>query len=136
VMGCLMMIHASHVWMYLFSVFGHVGIPPLSCFIGKLLIVQGGFEAGNIWTTNIILISSIIVLLSATRIFVYAFWGEPVALPETKKSYYRKEMIPAELLDVISIVYGIGAESLIPYMENDSDLLLNPSIYIDAVLKE
>lgn len=135
-MGGLMKTHASLGWMYLIAVFGLVGIPPLSGFIGKLLIVQGGFEAGNIWTTIIILISSIIVLLSAMRIFVYAFWGEPVALPETKKSSYRKEMIPAVLLVVISIVYGIGAESLIPYMENASDLLLNPSIYIDAVLKE
>lgn len=135
-MGGLMKTHASLGWMYLIAVFGLVGIPPLSGFIGKLLIVQGGFEAGNIWTTIIILISSIIVLLSAMRIFVYAFWGEPVALPETKRSSYRKEMIPAVLLVVISIVYGIGAESLIPYMENASDLLLNPSIYIDAVLKE
>jgi len=135
-MGGLMKTHAPLGWMYLIAVFGLVGIPPLSGFIGKLLIVQGGFEAGNIWTTIIILISSIIVLLSAIRIFVYAFWGEPVALPETKKSSYRKEMIPAVLLVVISIVYGIGAESLIPYMENASDLLLNPSIYIDAVLKE
>src|SRR5699024_10505186 len=135
-MGGLMKTHASLGWMYLIAVFGLVGIPPLSGFIGKLLIVQGGFEAGNIWTTIIILISSIIVLLSAMRIFVYAFWRVTVALAETKKSSYRKEMIPAVLLVVISIVYGIGDESLIPYMENASDLLLNPSIYIDAVLKE
>src|SRR5699024_601688 len=73
-MGGLMKTHASLGWMYLIAVFGLVGIPPLSGFIGKLLIVQGGFEAGNIWTTIIILISSIIVLLSAMRIFVYAFW--------------------------------------------------------------
>src|SRR5699024_1594853 len=89
-----------------------------------------------IWTTIIILITSIIVLLSAMRIFVYAFRGEPVALAETKKSSYRKEMIPAVLLVVIWIVYGIGAECLIPYMEYASDLLLDLSIYIDAVLKE
>src|SRR5699024_12822182 len=122
--------------MSLIAVFGLEGSTSFSGFIDKLLIGQGGFEADNIWMTIIILISSIIVLLSAMQIFVYAVWGEPVALPETNKSSYRKEMIPAVLLVVISIVYGIGAESLIPYMENASDLLLNPSIYIDAVLKE
>src|SRR5699024_3045720 len=110
--------------MYLIAVFGLVGISLLCDFICILCMVQGGFEDGYIWIIIIILISSIIVLLSAMRIFVYAFWGEPVALPETKKSSYRKEMIPAVLLVVISIVYGIGAESLIPYMENASDLLL------------
>src|SRR5699024_162820 len=101
-----------------------------------LLIHQEGFEAGNNWTTIIILISSIIVLLSSMRIFDYAFCGEPVALLETTKSSYHKEIIPAVLFVVISIDYVIVTESLIPYMEYASDLLLNPSIYIDAVLKE
>src|SRR5699024_5067821 len=128
--------HASLGWMYLIAVFGLVGIPPLSGFIGKLLIVQGGFEAGNTWTTIIILASSLIVLLSAIRIFIYAFWGEPVALPEPAHRTYRKEMIPATLLIVISIVYGVGTEWLIPYMNDAADILLNPSLYIDAVLKE
>jgi len=135
-MGGLMKTHASLGWMYLVAVFGLVGIPPLSGFIGKLLIIQGGFESGNIWTTIIILISSIIVLLSTVRIFVYAFWGEPVALPTTSQRSYRKEMIPATLLVIISIAYGIGTEWLVPYMEDASNVLLNPSVYIDAVLKE
>jgi len=135
-MGGLMKTHASLGWMYLIAVFGLVGIPPLSGFIGKLLIIQGGFEADNIWTTILILISSLIVLLSAVRIFVYAFWGEPVELPTTQRRSYRKEMIPATLLVIISIAYGIGSEWLVPYMEDAANLLLNPSVYIDAVLKE
>src|SRR5690625_1950125 len=102
-MGGLMKTHASLGWMYLIAVFGLVGIPPLSGFIGKLLIIQGGFEADNIWTTILILISSLIVLLSAVRIFVYAFWGEPVELSTTQRRSYRKEMIPATLLVIISI---------------------------------
>src|SRR5699024_2990483 len=69
-MGGLMKTHASLGWMYLIAVFGLVGIPPLSGFIGKLLIVQGGFEAGHTWMTIIVLTSSIIVLLSAIRIFI------------------------------------------------------------------
>ena len=135
-MGGLMKTHASLGWMYLIAAFGLIGIPPLSGFIGKLLIVQGGFEAGNTWATIIILASSVIVLLSAMRIFIYAFWGEPVAIPKSDRRSYRKEMIPAILLVVISIAYGVGTEWLIPYMADASDILLDPSIYIDAVLKE
>lgn len=135
-MGGLMKTHAPLGWTYLIAAFGLVGIPPLSGFIGKLLIIKGGFSAGNTVGTIIILASSVIVLLSAIRIFVYAFWGEPVTLPETSRRSYRKAMIPATLLVVISIVYGVGAEWLIPYMTDASDILLNPSIYIDAVLKE
>ncbi len=135
-MGGLMKTHASLGWMYLIAAFGLAGIPPLSGFIGKLLIIQGGFEAGNTWGTILILVSSIIVLLSVMRIFVYAFWGEPIDLPKRNQKTYRKEMIPATILVVISIIFGVGVEWLMPFMNDASDILLNPSSYIDAVLKE
>lgn len=76
-MGGLMKTHAPLGWMYLVAAFGLAGIPPLSGFAGKLLIAKGAFEAGNAWGSMIMLASSLIVLLSVIRIFIYAFWGEP-----------------------------------------------------------
>ena len=60
----------------------------------------------------------------------------PVELPKTNRRPYRKMMIPAVVLVVLSVLYGVGTEWLIPYMTDASDVLLQPSIYIDAVLKE
>ncbi len=135
-MGGLMKTHAPLGWVYLIAAFGLAGIPPLSGFIGKLLIVKGAFEAGNVWGSIIILASSLVVLLSVIRIFIYAFWGEPVELPKTARRPYQKMMIPAVILVVLSVFYGVGTEWLLPYMTDASDILLQPSIYIDAVLKE
>ena len=135
-MGGLMKTHAPLGWIYLIAAFGLAGIPPLSGFAGKLLIVKGAFEAGNAWGAMIILGSSLIVLLSVIRIFIYAFWGEPVELPKTNHRSYRNMMIPAVVLVVISIAYGVGTEWLVPYMTDASEVLLKPSLYIDAVLKE
>lgn len=135
-MGGLMKTHAPLGWMYLIAAFGLAGIPPLSGFIGKLLIVQGAFEAGNVWGSIIILASSLVVLLSVIRIFIYAFWGTPVDLPESNPKTYRKLMIPSVILVILSIVYGVGTEWLVPYMTDASNVLLQPSTYIDAVLKE
>lgn len=135
-MGGLMKTHAPLGWMYLIAAFGLAGIPPLSGFAGKLLIVQGAFEAGNIVGAIVILGSSLIVLLSVMRIFIYAFWGEQVELPKTNRSAANQMMIPAVTLVLISIAYGVGTEWLIPYMTDASEVLLNPSLYIDAVLKE
>jgi len=135
-MGGLMKTHASLGWMYLIAAFGLAGIPPLSGFAGKLLILKGAFEAENIVGAIIILASSLIVLLSVIRIFVYAFWGKPIKLPTTNRMSYNKMMIPAVMLVIVSIVYGIGTEWLMPYMTDASEVLLKPSIYIDAVLKE
>ncbi|WP_124071303.1 Na+/H+ antiporter subunit D [Filibacter tadaridae] len=136
-MGGLMKTHAPLGWMYLIAAFGLAGVPPLSGFIGKLLIVKGAFEAGTILGSIIILASSLVVLLSVIRIFIYAFWGAPTAeLPVTNHRSYRKMMIPAVLLVILSVLYGVGTEWLIPYMADATDVLLQPSIYIDAVLKE
>ncbi|WP_252503925.1 Na+/H+ antiporter subunit D [Sporosarcina sp. Marseille-Q4943] len=135
-MGGLMKTHAPLGWFYLIAAFGLAGIPPLSGFIGKLLIAQGAFQAGNIWGSIIILASSLIVLLSVIRIFIYAFWGEPVELPKTKRKPYKRMMLPTIVLVVLSVFYGVGTEWIIPYVTDATDVLLQPSIYIDAVLKE
>ena len=135
-MGGLMKTHAPLGWMYLIAAFGLAGIPPLSGFTGKLLIVKGAFEADNVFGAIVVLGSSLIVLLSVIRIFIYAFWGEQVELPKTNRTSIRHMMIPAVTLVMISIAYGVGTELLVPYMTNASEVLLNPSIYIDAVLKE
>ena len=135
-MGGLMKTYPVLGWVYLITAFGLAGIPPLSGFPGKLLIVQGGFEGPQFWGSIVILATSLLVLLSAVRIFVYAFWGEPVeTVPLKKRSYYQM-FVPAVILVGITIVLGVGAEMFLPLIKGAGEVLLNPSIYIDAVLKE
>lgn len=136
-MGGLMKSYPALGWFYLIAALGLAGIPPLSGFVGKLLIVQGGFQADNIWSSLFILASSLLVLLSVIRIFLFAFWGEE------KKAYvrinlkqYRTLFLPTALVIMLSVFYGIGAEWITPYMEQAAKLLNDPSIYIDGVMKE
>lgn len=135
-MGGLMKTKPVLGWFYLIAAFGLAGIPPLSGFAGKLLIVRSGFEGEHIWGSIIILVTSLLVLLSVMRIFIYAFWGEPVKTQEVSSSKYKQLFAPAAVLVCISILYGVGTEWLYPYMDEASNVLQNPSIYIDAVLKE
>lgn len=133
-MGGLIKTYPLLGWTYLVAAFGLAGIPPLSGFVGKLLIVQGGFEANNLWGSIFILASSLVVLLSVIRIFIYAFWGEPVKVQMLSHSVYRGLFIPAVVLVGISVLYGVGSEWLVPYMSDAADVMLDPSLYIKAVL--
>jgi multicomponent Na+:H+ antiporter subunit D len=45
-------------------------------------------------------------------------------------------LIAPVILVVISALYGIGSESILPYISQAADTLLDPNLYIDAVLKE
>lgn len=120
-------------WSYLIAAFGLAGIPPLSGFVGKLLIVQGGFEAEHLWQSIFILASSLIVLLSAIRIFIYAFWGEEKEVRDISSTNYRHLLAPTITLIVLTVLYGVGSEYLVPFMADATAVLLDPSIYTDAV---
>lgn len=135
-MGGLMKTYPVLGWVYLIAAFGLAGIPPLSGFPGKLLIVQGGFEGPQFWGSIVILVTSLIVLLSVVRIFVYAFWGEPVKTLPIKKTAYYQMFVPSVLLVLLTVVLGAGAELFMPLIQGAGEVLLNPSIYVDAVLKE
>ena len=135
-MGGLIKTYPVLGWTYLVAAFGLAGIPPLSGFPGKLMIVQGGFEGPQFWGSIVILATSLIVLLSAVRIFIYAFWGEPVETVPLKKSVFNQMFIPTVILVAITVVFGVGAELFMPFISGAGEVLLNPSIYIDAVLKE
>lgn len=134
-MGGLMKKYPALGWFYLIAAFGLAGIPPLSGFVGKLLIVQGGFEANNLWSSIFILASSLLVLLSAIRIFIYAFWGEGGQTAAVNKKTYNRLFYPTVLLIIVSIAYGVGAEWVTPFMDNAARVLSDPSVYVDAVMK-
>lgn len=135
-MGGLIKTYPVLGWVYLVTAFGLAGIPPLSGFPGKLLIVQGGFEGPQFWGSIVILATSLIVLLSVVRIFIYAFWGEPVETVPLKKSSFYRMFVPTLLLVAITVALGVGAEMFMPFITDAGEVLLNPSIYIDAVIKE
>ena len=135
-MGGLMKTYPFLAWVYLVAAFGLAGIPPLSGFPGKLLIIQGGFEGPHFWGSIVILATSLLVLLSAMRIFIYAFWGEPQKTMPLEETTYRRMLIPTVVLLLITVVLGVGAEMFMPLIQGAGEVLLNPSIYIDAVLKE
>jgi multicomponent Na+:H+ antiporter subunit D len=134
-MGGLMKRYPALAWSYLVAAFGLAGIPPLSGFIGKLLIVQGGFEGEHNWQSIFILASSLIVLLSVMRIFIYAFWGEEKVLQKLNPKTYRHLLTPAICLVALTVLYGVGSEYIIPFMKDATTVLLNPSVYTDAVFK-
>ena len=122
-------------WLYFLVMLALAGIPPLSGFMGKVLIGQGAIETGSYVLLALGFASSIIVLYSLLRIFLASFYGETTISYEDRKPIPRGAYV-AFILLAISIVYvGVGAESLAIYVKDAAKTLMNPSIYIDAILK-
>ncbi len=123
-------------WIFFIGALSLAGVPPFSGFVGKLLIVRSGFESGQYIGGGIVLFSSLVVLYSIMKIFIKGFWGEPKSYTNMDKASVTKMLIPAGILIVFSIFYGVGSETIYPYIHQASDVLMNPDLYIKAVLKE
>lgn len=75
-MSGYMKTHPALGWMFMISAVSLAGIPPFSGFIGKLKIAEGGFISGEFVITLLMLLSSLLVLYSVMKIFIYGFWGK------------------------------------------------------------
>ncbi|SEK29772.1 Na+/H+ antiporter subunit D [Paenibacillus sp. OK003] len=123
-------------WMFFISALALAGIPPFSGFPGKLLLFEGGLQAGLYGLTGIAVLSSLLMLYSVLRIFIQAFWGEPPAGAVRRPYAVNGLLIPAGILFVFIIAMGVGAEGMFQLTSRAGDILLHPNVYIDAVLKE
>ncbi|WP_428909871.1 Na+/H+ antiporter subunit D [Niallia sp. Krafla_26] len=122
-------------WTFFLAAVSLVGVPPLSGFFGKLLIISGGFAEGFGFGAVVVLLSSLLILFSIMKIFIHGFWGEPQSYPGEEKAPVKSLLIAPVLLVIVSIAMGVGTEAIYPYLSMAVETLLNPNIYIDAVLK-
>ncbi|SEM61282.1 multisubunit sodium/proton antiporter, MrpD subunit [Mesobacillus persicus] len=135
-MGGLIHRYPGLGWTFFIAALALSGIPPLSGFMGKILIVRAGIDAGNYWGSGIVLLSSLFVLFSVMKIFINGFWGEA-------REYKQQEKVPVKwlltapvILTICAVLYGLGTEALYPIISTAAETLSNPEIYINAVLKE
>ncbi|WP_114570866.1 Na+/H+ antiporter subunit D [Exiguobacterium flavidum] len=135
-MGGLIKDYPRLAWTYFIAALSLAGIPPLSGFVGKLLIVRGGFEAGYWIGPALVLVSSLLVLYSVMQIFIRGFWGTPRRYAGKRKAVSGRLLLPAACLVILTVFYGIGTEFVRPYVTQAVDPLVDPSVYIEAVLKE
>lgn len=121
-------------WLYFVVLCALAGIPPLSGFIGKVLIGQGAIAGENYVLLALGFGSSVIVLYSLLRIFLASFFGETTISEDDKKPIPKLAMLSFILLAMLIIGIGIAAEGVAPFVEDAAETLANPSIYIEAIL--
>ncbi|NPV07671.1 MAG: Na+/H+ antiporter subunit D [Anaerolineae bacterium] len=111
------------------------GLPPLSGFFAKLLLVRAGIEAAQYAMVAVALAVSILTLYSMMKIWTGAFWRPvPEGLPRHESARLGTMLPPMLWLAACTLALGLSAEPLVALSMRAAESLLDPSWYVTAVL--
>jgi multicomponent Na+:H+ antiporter subunit D len=124
--------------LFLIPALSLAGIPPLSGFWAKFLVVKAGIDINQFLIVGVSLFVGLLTLFSMIKIWNEAFWKDPVnEINKTEKLVLHKSIIlftPIVLLALITITIGINVEPFLKIAERAADQLLDKQSYIEAVL--
>ena len=136
-MGGLLKTHPFLGWTFFVSAMAMAGIPPLSGFFSKFALVLSGIQEEQYWIVFVALFVGILTLFSMMKIFIYAFWGEQkLSNEEAKERKIGKVVVSILPLVALAVIMGLAAEPVFVYLLDIAEEILEPSNYINSVLKE
>jgi multicomponent Na+:H+ antiporter subunit D len=126
--------------LFLVAALALAGVPPLSGFWAKLMLVQAGLELEHYAIVAVSLGVSLLTLFSMTKIWAEAFWKEPPAeasAPVAQPLSWGDRvslLAPVVTLALLTLAMGLAVEPVVMLAERAADQLLNPAEYVTAVL--
>lgn len=123
--------------MFLIPALSLAGLPPLSGFFAKYIVIKAGVESGSWWATGFALLVGLLTLFSMIKIWAEAFWkggSEAVSDDRLSAKLSLWMLVPVILLAVMTVGIGLLGEPLYQLAEVAASQILNPQGYIDAVL--
>jgi multicomponent K+:H+ antiporter subunit D len=112
------------------------GLPPLTGFFGKVLILEAAIETQwtlEMWAT--VLATSFLTLLMLSRAGTLMFWKTDDLLESSVESA-RMRALPAIGLLACLVVMVVYAGPMIEFFDAAAAQLTTPTNYIEAVLGE
>jgi multicomponent Na+:H+ antiporter subunit D len=122
------------------SAFSLAGIPPLSGFWAKLILIKSSLQLNAYPIAATALAVSLLTLFSMSKIWAGAFWRSPPSPAATaaeaplRFSSRLALYLPMTMLALLTLVIGLAAEPVLSLATRAADQLLNPMGYVETVL--
>jgi multicomponent Na+:H+ antiporter subunit D len=130
--------------LFLIPALSLAGIPPLSGFFAKFVVIRAGLEAEAYVVTGIALLVGLLTLYSMIKIWAEVFWKKtPEHVTdlrrlrgEVKDKHNWAWFVPVIGLAACTVFIGLNGQPIYELAEMAASQLLNPQLYIEAVLGE
>lgn len=111
------------------------GLPPMSGFWGKYMILVDGIEQGRWVAVIAVVIGSLLTLLSMMKIWNAAFWRQSSTVTVDLKDKRRTPMTwIIVVMTIMTLIIGLGAEFFIQLAETAAKTAMDQAVYVDKVL--
>lgn len=123
--------------LFIIPAFALAGIPPLSGFFAKFILIKAGFEAGHFWITGIAILTGLLTLYSMVKIWNEAFLKKMPGKDAAPKAAVRLtfiDFLPSLILGSVTILMGLFASQVFDLTLVAAESLLNPVDYIESVM--
>ncbi|RUT28349.1 Na+/H+ antiporter subunit D [Arsenicitalea aurantiaca] len=134
--GGLMRTNPLLAALFLIPAISLAGLPPLSGFWAKFLVIDASFQGGENWLAAVALFVGVLTLYSMSKIWIEAFWKAPPGVRQTARPVPVLMLLPIAALGAITVTIGLSPEPFIQYAQAAAETLVNPEAYIVAVLGE
>lgn len=124
--------------LFIIPAFALAGVPPISGFFAKFILIKAGIENGNYLITGVAVLTGVLTLYSMLKI-----WNEAFLKVQPQNEYVKSrrikltmtEYLPSVILGTTSIMMGIFAYYVFDFTMEAANQLFDPKLYIETVLK-
>jgi len=136
-LGGLWRSHPGLALLFLLQAFSLAGIPPLSGFWAKLVLVKAALDEREWVVTGVALAVSLLTLFSMVKIWSETYWKDaPPDAPAGPTRLPALVLGPIAALALLTLALGLGAGPVFDLASRAAAQLADPSQYIRAVLGE
>ncbi|MGM0571668.1 Na+/H+ antiporter subunit D [Marinobacter sp.] len=131
--------------LFLIPALSLAGVPPLSGFFGKVILIRASLETGAWVISGITLAVGLLTLYSMVKIWAEVFWKPvPEHVTDTGRLSGSEKLsrhawayyLPVASLATCTVLIGIWGQPIYELAEVAANQLMNPDQYINAVLGE
>ena len=123
--------------LFIIPAFALAGIPPLSGFFAKFILIKSGIDDKHYIITAVAVLTAMLTLYSMIKIWNEAFLKKQPEQSNNTKNPSKltlTETLPSALLGIASIILGLFASRFFEISMEAGHQLIDPKNYIDTVL--
>ncbi|RMX08201.1 Na+/H+ antiporter subunit D [Corticibacter populi] len=108
------------------------GIPPLSGFWAKFMVIDASLRVGAGWLAAVALFVGLLTIFSMSKIWIEAFWKPAPVMRSHRRTLPATMLWPIAVLASITLWIGLQPQPLLQFSNEAAQGLLDPQPYIQA----